>query len=105
MDKRKVDWRCVERGVPITNDSFFVRLDDETGFVHDDRGGYMHHDHCNIDARREITWIEHDGSENMPVMRNDMVLMETLDNKLRLRRARLIDWNKVARFRVIQQED
>ena len=105
MDKHKIDWRSIERGVPITNDSFFVRLDDETGFIHDDRGGYMHQTHCDIDTRREITWIDHDGTDVMPVLRNDMVLMETTDNKLRLRRARLIDWNVVARYRVIKQED
>ena len=105
MNRNKTDWRYVERGVPITNDSFFVRLDDKTGFIHDDRGGYMHHAHCNIDTRREITWIEHDGSEILPVLRNDMVLIETDDNKLRLRRARLIQWQQVARYRVIKQDD
>lgn len=104
MNKHKIDWGSVERGVPITNDSFFVRLDDETGFVHDDRGGYMHQTNCDIDTRREITWIEHNGSQEMPIHRNDMVLLETFDNKLRLRRARLVEWGVVARYRVIRQE-
>lgn len=105
MEKTKIDWRCIERGVPITNDSFFVRVDDETGFVHDDRGGYMHQAYCEIDTRREITWIDHNGSDEMPVERNDMVLLELFNGKLRLRRARLVDWDQVARYRVIRQDD
>lgn len=104
-DKNKINWNELQRGVPIINDSFFVRLDEITGFVYDDRGGYMHEEFCDIDARREIVWIPHDGSEVMPVFRNDMVLVVTTDNRLRLRKARLVDWDIVDRYRVIYRQE
>jgi hypothetical protein len=103
MESKKINWHQLERGVPITNDSFFVRLEDETGFIYDDRGGYMHHKFCDIDTRREITWLEHDKSDCMPVDLDDAVIIETIDNKLLLRRARYINWTTVACYRVVKQ--
>lgn len=105
MDKQKQknNWQNLERGVPITDGANFVHFETESGFVHDDLGAYRHHLHCEIDYRREITWIAHDGSGKIPVNFNDKVLIETHDKHLNLMVARLIDWTSVARYRVIRK--
>lgn len=100
-----VDWSRIERGVPITNDCFFVRIDAETGLVYDDLGGYMHQHFCNVDTRREITWIEHDQSSECPTGHHDVVLTESKDGQLQLTSAHLVVWKKTNQFRVVRQQE
>lgn len=99
----KNNWHEIQRGVPISNGSYFARLDDETGFIYDDQGGYLHYNCCRIDTRREITWIEHDQSGLVPVELNDFVIVETVFSKIRLKKARYTNWEQVARYRVVKQ--
>ncbi|MGD2116887.1 MAG: hypothetical protein PVG66_00880 [Chromatiales bacterium] len=102
MKNNPINWNDIKRGVPITNDSFFVRLDPETGFIFDDRGGFMHQTYCSIDTRREITWIEQTGDKN-PVAYADTVIVEYPDGKLVIKKAGRINWSKVFRYRVVKQ--
>ncbi len=104
MKNPDVNWLSVERGVPITNDSYFVRLDKETGFVFDDRGGFMHQNFCTIDTRREITWIKHNGSVVCPVEPGDIVIIEHAGGRMTIRQAAIVNWVTVERYRVLKQE-
>lgn len=98
-----VDWENIERGVPITNDSYFVRHDKDTGLIYDDRGGYIHQNNCFVENRREITWIPHNQSSTCPIAPMDIVLVETFNREFCLTNAYLVIWNNVWRYRVIRQ--
>lgn len=98
------DWDTVERGVPITNDNYFVRHDKDTGLIYDDRGGYIHQNNCSIESRREITWITHNQSPICPGSAKDIVLIESVDGELCLTSAYLVIWENVNRYRVIRQQ-
>ena len=104
ITKNPVDWATIERGVPITNDSFFVRHDSDTGLIYDDRGGYIHQNNCFVETRREITWIQHNQSSTCPCATSDIVLVETLNGKLSLKRAYMVFWGNVRCFRVVRQK-
>lgn len=99
-----IDWESIERGVPITNDSYFVRHDKDTGLIYDDRGGYIHQNNCFVENRREITWIPHNQSSIFPTAARDIVLVETLNDELCMTSAYLVIWKNVRRFRVIRQK-
>lgn len=99
-----VDWSKVERGVPITNDSFFVRHEVETGYIYDDRGGYIHQNYCHIEQRRELVWITHDQSAECPISIKDTVLVETADGQLCLTSGYLVIWSNITRYRVVRQQ-
>ena len=99
-----VDWANIERGVPITNDNYFVRHDKDTGLIYDDRGGYIHQNNCFVENRREITWIQHNQSSICPSADRDIVLVETLNGELTLTSAYLVIWKNIRRFRVIRQK-
>ena len=98
-----VDWEHMERGVPITNDNYFVRHDKSSGLIYDDRGGYIHQDNCFVESRREITWIRHNHSSACPCAARDIVLVETLNRELCMASAYLVIWKNIRRYRVIRQ--
>ena len=99
-----IDWESIERGVPITNDNYFVRHDKETGLIYDDRGGFIHQNYCYVENRREITWIKHDLSLTCPCSARDIVLVESDDGELCLTDAYLVIWGNISRYRVIRQK-
>jgi len=99
-----VDWEHMERGVPITNDNYFVRHDKSSGLIYDDRGGYIHQDNCFVESRREITWIRHNQSSAWPCAARDIVLVETLNREFCVASAYLVIWKNVNRYRVIRQK-
>ena len=104
INKEAIDWTTVERGVPITNDSYFVRHEKETGLIYDDRGGYIHQNYCYIENRREVTWIQHDQSTKCPTVARDLVLVESLNGEIHLTSAYLVIWSSIRRYRVVRQQ-
>lgn len=98
----ETDWTKVTRGTPLANGSYFVRYEESTGYVFDDMGGYTHYKNCKVAPREIIAWIEHDQTAHIPVNPNDKVLIETVYNEHLITRAKIFDWTKTKRFRVLQ---
>ena len=62
---------------------------------------------CTIDTRREIVWIEHDGSDKCPVDKDDLIVADVSGQDFNFDyytyQARGIRWPDVKRYRVIEK--
>jgi len=106
----EIDWSKVRVGTPILHGNAehnFYCIDNKGKLV-TDSGLRTIANRCTIDTRREIVWIEHDGSDLCPVDNWDIVVVRTLQVEEAMKshyvdHAVDVKWNMIKKYRVIEK--